>query len=140
MLSGWVFWTSTIIILIFMYQALKEQRAANNMTLDLKDGLRTAFPIYIIADVIFYLFLFLLYNVIDPDLDQVVRDLRVGFFEEMKVNGTTTYGELPIDEVIAEAKEQDYGLTLGQIIRRLGYGIIAGFGFSLLIAMGTRIE
>lgn len=139
MLSGWVYWTSWLLFFGFMYWAGRQKREAEGMQLNLKDGLRTLFSVFIIADIIYYIFYYLLFNVIDPDLHLVAKEIRLDSFEQIKAQGIDKYGEESIDSLIKKASEQDYSISLTKLIVPFAYGVIAGFGASLLITLGIRV-
>jgi len=140
MLSGWVYWISWLLIFGFLYLAGRQKRETQKMELSLKDGLKTLFSVFIIADIIYYIFYYLLFNVFDPDLHLVVKDIRLGAFEQIKAQGIEKYGDASIDELIKKAEAQDYSISLAKLIVPFAYGVIAGFGASLLITIGIRLE
>jgi len=140
MLSGWVYWISWLLFFGFMFMAGRKKREAQEMQLSLKDGLKTLFSVFIIADIIYYIFYYLLFNVIDPDLHLVAKEIRLEAFEQIKAQGVNTYGDASIDELIEKAEAQDYSISLTKLIVPFAYGVIAGFGTSLLITLGIRME
>ncbi|MCR9290686.1 DUF4199 domain-containing protein [Saprospiraceae bacterium] len=113
-LNGGVTWSSLIIYLAFMYKAVVEKRDAEGGEIEFKDALKPAFTVYVIANFIYYSFIYLMFNFFDPDLIGLQREL-------MEASGLETQG-------------QDMQMTLMITFFAFVQSLLAGFAFSAAVA------
>ena len=118
-----------------MYFAVKAVRNKHREYLSFYDALRTGFTVYVIADIIFYVFYYLLFNFIDPELEMVMKDIALESLQQAKENGITNLGNESVDQLLRKAETADYGVSIGMLITQLAYGLIGGFLIALVIAL-----
>lgn len=127
------FYSTLIPVLICMW--LAGQKLQKELKLELPTLLKETFIVFIIADIIFYLFYYFLFNNFDPQLlfveqQQVLQDYRA-----LKTQ-TNEMEQIQMLNQMIEQIEKD-GLppmTFGAVLIQLGRGIIGGFGLSYAIA------
>lgn len=130
MLSSWVMWGSMIIFIACMVVACQRERAQMNGGYPLRTALRSAFSVYVIASAIYYLFYFLLFGVIDPELVELQRTLLLENLEYYE----RVLGEDNVEEMMRRYQEEDLSVTLGNTILDFAWGLIGGFVISLIVA------
>jgi len=92
--------------------------------------LRTAFLTFAITSLIFYVFNYLLFNFLDPDLAEVQKEILV---EQMgKMAGRLQFSELK--DQIEEFAKQDFRITIRNTMMSLAQSLIGGFVLSLAVA------
>jgi Ca2+/Na+ antiporter len=117
-LNGGVTWSSLIIYLIFMFKAVREVRDAQGGELEFREALKPAFTVYFIANVIYYSFLYLMFNFFDPELVELQREM-------LEAGGIPTDGQ---------NLEMSATVTFFAFLQSL----IAGFAFSAAVAAILR--
>lgn len=97
-----------------------------------KEALKSAFVVYLIAEIMWQFFNYSLYNIIDPELSQFMKEMAI----ETTESGMDKMGvaEEKIKETVNNMKEQDYTLTLGKVIKGLAVWLIIGFIYSMIVA------
>lgn len=77
-LSPEIIWSTMFLYLLGMYMAPIEERRLNEGYLDFKTALRASFIVWIVANAIYHIFNYILYNFLDTDMltiqKQYVRD------------------------------------------------------------------
>jgi hypothetical protein len=113
-LNPLVYWSTLVIAGVGMVAAVKKQRSDTGGKIDRQTALKTAFLVFVIAMLIFNLFVFVLFNYVDPGL----ADLQKQMMEEA---GRAT-------------KDLDFKMTLGRVMFGYAFSLIGGFFISYLIA------
>ena len=117
-LNGAITWSSLIIYLAFMYKAILEKRNSLGGEIEFKEAVRPAFVVYTIASLIYYTFIYLMFNFVDPELPDLQRELMVAQGIEVKGN--------------------DLKMTLSITFFAFLWSLIAGFAFSAILAAILR--
>lgn len=112
--NGLITWSSVIIYLVFMYKAIIDERNKRGGEIEFKDAVRPAFLVYVIANLIYYTFLYLMFNFFDTELVEIQREM-------MENSGIDTKGE-------------DLKMTLPMTFFAFIQSLIAGFAFSAILA------
>lgn len=109
-----VYWSPVLVSVIAMTLTVKKVRAANDGRITQKDALKQAFLTYVLASLFFSVFIFVLFNFIDPDLIELQKKsmLEAG----RKIDGL------------------DFKMTLGKIFFQYAYMLIPGFFLSFMVA------
>ena len=113
-LNGGVIWSSLIIYLAFMYKAIVEERNALGGDIEFKEAVKPAFVVFIIANVIYHSFIYLMFNFFDPALIDLQREL-------MENSGIDTTG-------------QDLKIPFLRAFFALIQSLIPGFAISAILA------
>ncbi len=122
-------WGVLVVYLAGMVKACADQRKLQK-DFPFKDALRTAFLTFAIASLAFYIFNYLLFNVINPDLAEVQKEILV---EQMgKMAGRLQLSELK--DQIKEFAKQDFRITIRNTMMSLAQSLIGGFVLSLAVA------
>lgn len=128
-----VAWSSLIIYIAGMVKACVDQRKMQ-ADFPFKDALRTAFLTFTITSVTYYAFNYLLYNVFDPELVEVQKEILVA--QMGKMAGRFQFSDLK--DQIEEFSKKDFRITIGNSLMALGQSLIGGFVLSLIVAAMTR--
>jgi prepilin signal peptidase PulO-like enzyme (type II secretory pathway) len=75
MFNPFVYWASLGIILAVIWKALLDEKAIIGREYTLNQALRTAFGIFVIGNLIYYLYYYLLHGLIDPGLVDVQKQV-----------------------------------------------------------------
>lgn len=129
MLSSGVSWGSFAIFVVFMVMACR-QEAKERDAFSFQEALRTAFLVFIVADVIYYLFYYVLHGLIDPELVAIQREMMLETSQWLAEN--LGAGELQQD--IESLGEEDLRISPGSLLLSLSWSLIGGFIISLIIA------
>jgi len=108
-------WSSLIIYIACMAKAGMDLRKRQDGLLSFKQGLKEAFVVYLIASLIYYAFIYLLFKFIDPGLIELQKEQL-----------------LSAGKII---ENQDFSMTLGKTFFSFTRGLIGGFIFSALVAV-----
>jgi Protein of unknown function (DUF4199) len=116
-----VYISSLLIYAFFMYRA-----ARNTDTQDFKMLLRAAFSVFLIANVFYYVFDFILYKKIDLSLAEQQKELAITLFQK----------NTPIEQqptMLKNIEEADIH-TPYYLLKLWTRGAIGGFGLAVLMA------
>jgi len=133
MLSMWVYWTPLIFYLFFMSKSCLEKRASHGGNLIFKDAVRTAFVTFLVANAVFYIFNFLLFNFVDPEMVDIQMEMAKELYPKI----------LPKEQakdMIQTMKKEGFEMSLPNSIFAYAKGAIGGFVLSLIVAGITRRE
>ena len=133
MLSPAVNWGSVAIFILFMVLACRRQGDLQE-AFGFKEALRTAFLTYLVADVIYYVFYYVLHGMVDPELAVIQQ--------EMMLETTERLGEMlgsdVLEEDIGKLSREDLEIRPGGLLLSLSWSLIGGFIISLIIAIFTK--
>jgi hypothetical protein len=124
--NPFVYWATVGIYLAFGWKALEDERQAVGGRLPLADGLKLAFLIFVIANLLYYLFYYLMFKLIDPSLVELQRETGLETLEQWKDSlPDEQYRERKrlLEEKGLEVKLQDIALQYARSL--LGYFIMA---------------
>lgn len=130
MLSSWVMWGSLIIYLACMAMACRREREAIAGLYPFQSALKTAFAVFVVANLIYYAFYYVLFNVIDPGLVDLQRELVL---ESMDRYGGML-GEENAEELMRRYREEDFRVTLSNTALSFAQSLIGGFILALIVA------
>ena len=125
-----VFWSTTLLFIVGMFFAAREERKVREF-MTFREILPVAFVTYLIANLFFYDFLYILFNFVDPALPELQRQVSI---EAVQNSGFSEY----VEEAIEEIEKIPAEFTLGQAIFDYVRSAIFGFLLSLGIAGVTR--
>ncbi len=139
--NPFVYWASLGIYLALMWRALQEEQHAVEAgstageRLGFQAALRTAFLVFVIANLSYYLFYYLLYGLIDPGLIDLQREVMR---ESLK-----NAGKFLSEEQVAQMRESTEGdaliPTAGKVFFTFVRSLIGGFLLALgLAALAAR--
>ena len=140
MMGPWVYWSSVGIFILGMLWAVQKIKREQEDQISLRDALRTAFFVYLIADLVWYGFYYLLFNFIDPGMVEVSKQITLDSLEAYQASGQSHIGDQNITALIKQAESADYSVNLAILLPKLTYGVIGGFVLSLVLAMGLRTD
>ncbi|HMO40568.1 MAG TPA: DUF4199 domain-containing protein [Saprospiraceae bacterium] len=131
--SPFVAWGVLVVYIAAMAKAAADQRKLQG-DFPFKDALRTAFLTFAIASLTYHVFVYLLYNVFDPELVEVQKEI---LFEQMTAMAKR-FELTDLKEQIKDFASQDFRVTLRNSSMALGQSLIGGFILSLGIAALMR--
>ena len=132
-LSYWVYWGSIIFYLFFMSRSCLEKRASHGGNLIFKDALRAAFITFLVANAVFHLFNYVLFNFVDPGLVDIQMEMAKELYPKL----------LPKEQakdMLQTMKREGFEMSIPNLIFAYAKGAIGGFVLSLIIAGITRRE
>ena len=132
MLGPSVFWSTTLLFIVGMFFAAREERKKREF-MTFREILPVAFVTYLIANLFFYDFVYILFNFVDPSLPELQQ--QVGL-ESARASGVIE--SLDLEDAIAKIEETPAEFTLIQAISAYISSAIFGFILSLMIAGATR--
>ncbi len=114
MLNPLVYWSPVLVIVVAMTMVVRKEREANEGKIAQRVALKHAFLTYVIAYLLFSLFIFALFNVIDPGLVELQKKAMLD--AGRKINGL------------------HFTMTFGKILFQYAYMLIPGFFLSYMVA------
>lgn len=127
------FYATLIPVLISMW--LLGQKLQKELKKELPTLLKETFVVFIIADIIFYLFYYFLFNNFDPQLLLIEKQQVLQDYSALKTQTSDMEQIQTLNQMIEEIEKNGLPpMTFGTVLMQLGRGIIGGFGFSYAIA------
>lgn len=114
LLNPFVYWSPILVSVIAMTQVVKKEREANDGKIAQREALKHAFLTYVIAYLLFTLFIFTLFNFIDPSLVELQKKAMLD--AGRKIEGL------------------DFTMTFGKVLFQYAYMLIPGFFLSYMVA------
>jgi hypothetical protein len=127
-----------IIVIYFMYRSAAQERKANEGLLSFGEALKSTFLTYVIGTLISAVYLYLMFNVIDLSLNDVMREVQIDQGEMVaKFLGAEDQMENLADELDKQNLQMDLMMVINQYLIGL---IFPGFILALVIAAITKKE
>ena len=126
MLSHSVFWSTFFLYFMGMFLAARQERKDREF-ITFREALPVAFVTYLVANIFFFLFIFILFNYINPELPALQKEISI---EQIQEAGFAEQ----FAEQIAAIEEAPNEFTIGQAFTRYAGSAIGGFFLSLLVA------
>jgi len=125
-----------VIILFFMYRSTSEEKRINEGYLSFGEALKVTFLTYTIGTLIHTIFTYVMFNFIDPSLNELMREVSIEsaeFFAELIGN------EAEMEQVYDQLEKQDITMSFSVVFFNYLIGlIIPGFIFALIISAITK--
>jgi uncharacterized membrane-anchored protein YitT (DUF2179 family) len=128
-----VVWSVLIVYITAMVGACAKQRQ-QQVHFSFREALRTAFLTFAIASLCYHVFIYLMYNIIDPELVEVQKEL---FFEQMTAMAQR-FNLKDLKDQITEFSANDFRVTVRNSTMALGQSLIGGFLLALGVAALMR--
>lgn len=113
-LNPLVYWSTLLFAVIGMIAAVRKERSEKGGHISRKEAIKPAFLVFVLAMLIFNLFVFVLFNYLDPGLPDVQKQM-------MEAAGR-------------EVKDLDFKMTFGRMMVGYAFSLIGGFFVSFLVA------
>lgn len=126
----WAFNASWLPYFYLVYIGVKKYHIQNPET-EFRFLVREGFIVYLIAQIIYYLFYYLLFFEIDPGLLELQKSIELEKVEETR----GILGEQRADEMLRNLKEGAIGMTTGSLIRQFVPSLLPGFAMSAIFAL-----
>ena len=134
--NPWVYWASLGVYLALMWKALQDQQQAGEGPLPFKEGLRTAFLVFVIANLIYYLFYYLLFGLLDPSLVELQKEVMLESLEQSR----SLLSEQQREEMLRSLENGELDITPGKVFFTFVRSLISGFVLSAgLAALANRM-
>lgn len=127
MLGMGVYWSSLLIYLGLMYKACTDIRQDNGGFITFQDALRTAFTTFLIANVFFFTFYYVLFNFVEPGLIEIQKEMAIEVYNEV-------LGEQDAAKMQQSMEKEGFDMTVANTAMGFAKGAIGGFLLSLIIA------
>ncbi|MEM8907484.1 MAG: DUF4199 domain-containing protein [Bacteroidota bacterium] len=126
MLGPLVYRSSLLIYLVLMFLAVFKARKEAGGGIELKAALRVAFVTYLIANLLFYGFYYLLFNYFDPELVTLQEEMMKAFLADLDQQDAQELGE--------RLNQDELQLTFSKTFFSFIKDAIPGFILSFIIA------
>lgn len=121
-----------IVYVGFMVKAGLDERTELGGFMTFGEAFKTTFQVFVIGSLIYWVFYYIMFNLIDPSLADTLKQITMEGME--KVAGFL--GEEIYDEMMAQIEEQDFHITIGRAFQSFITGLIVpGAIFSLIISL-----
>ena len=130
MFSPWVSWSSLIIYLAGMWLGAKAFAQENPARANFRLLLRESFAIYLVANFVYYLFYYLLLDVIDPNLVNIQTEVGLEALER----NADLIDPKQLAQLKAALENKELGIQLNDLFLAFGNSAILGFLLSLGLA------
>ncbi len=113
-LNPFVVFGQIFISMIAMANAVRKIRSDNGDTITKQEALKYAFLVFVLSQLVFWAFIYLLFNFIDPSLVDIQRKMML--------------------DAGIKAENLDLTMTLGMVFKRWAFMLLPGFMISLMVA------
>jgi len=131
------FWLGFIVGLAvwiyFMRKAGMDTKADNGGFLTFKEGLKPTFLTFVVGSLLTVLFSYVLFNMIDPSLNDLMKEKSLEMAEKM----SSMFGasEEAVEAMREQMEEQDMSMSIGRLVQQYLIGLIfPGFILALIIS------
>lgn len=132
--SMWMILPSFALLIFFMVKSVRDHKANNGGYASFGEALKSTFGTYFISTVIGIIFTYLLYNFIDPDLTEMIKQQAIATAESV----SEMLGQEMDDEVLDQLENQDFSMSFGKILANSIFPMIMGFVISLIVSAITK--
>lgn len=132
--NPWVSWSSLIIYIAAMLKATLNARAENEGLFSFREGLRPAFGVYVLASITYFIFNYVLYNYINPDLPEIQREIMV----QQAADVAEKLGRPELQEQMENIKAEDLRVSIKNSSLGFMLSLMGGFVLSSIIALATK--
>lgn len=130
MFLPWVSWSSLIVYIICMWLGCKAFYNENKENASFRFLLREAFAIYIVANLVYFLFYYLMLEVFDPSLIYVQAEVGLEQLEQY----ADRMDSKQFEQIKETLENEDLGLKLNDVLLAFGNSAIGGFIIALAVA------
>lgn len=127
-IGSMAFWVNTIILILFAGLAMMHSRSGLEELAGFKDLLKVGFIVYMIGNLIYYIFYFIMMTEVDPGLVEIQKAQAIEFFIR-RAGGDETA------EIVKYAQNKDYSWTFANTLFAYARGIIFGFVVSAILSL-----
>ncbi len=120
----------------FMVQAALSERKINNGIISFKDAFKNSWVTYLIYGVITTIFAYILFNFIDPGLNDLIKETAIEAFEKMR----SFLGDEATDKAIESLENSSTQNVANLSINFLFSLIVPGAMFAAIIALIVKKE
>ncbi len=122
-----------IVWIYFMRKAGVDTKADNGGFLTFKEALKPTFLTYVVGSLLSVAFSFILFNLIDPSLNDLMQEKSIEMAENMMK--TFGAGEEQIEAAMEQMEDQDQSMTIGRVLQTYLVGLVfPGFVLALIIS------
>ncbi len=114
-LNPFVYWSTLLFAGIGMIATVRKERSAKGGQISNKEAIKSAFLVFVVSMLLFNLFIFVLFNYLDPELPSLQKQM-------MEAAGR-------------DVKDLDFKMTFGRTMVGYAFTLIGGFFISYLIAV-----
>jgi hypothetical protein len=137
LLTG-IAYASFIILIYFMYRSAIEERTKNEGLLSFGEALKSTFLTYVIGTLFGSIYIYLMFNVIDPSLGEVLREVQM---EQAEFFANLLGAEDQIDGLPEVIEQQNIQFNFYMVLMQYLVGLIfPGFVLALVISAITKKE
>ncbi len=131
MVFTWASWVTTIIFIYFMVLSVKAEKS-NLEHMSFNDALKPAFLTYVVGNLLYIVFYFVLLNFIAPELVDMQREIAMEAME--KLGGLM--GEDAMEEAMDQIEARSFAFNLKTAAWSFAWGLIfPGFIISAVMAL-----
>jgi hypothetical protein len=132
----WNLWVINLTWLPYFYLVFVGVKnfSAENPEAAFRDLVREGFIVYLIAQIMYYLFYYLLFFQIDPALLELQAEIEL----EMLQDARGILGEERADEMRRNLEEGQAGLTMGSLFRQFVPSLLPGFAMAAVFALFVK--
>lgn len=125
-----------ILIIYFMYRSAADEKRLNEGYLSFGEALKVTFLTYVIGTLIYSIFTYVMFNIVDPSLNDVMREVSI---ESAEYVSELLGNEADMDQVYDQLEKQDLKMTFSMVFFNYLIGLIfPGFLFALIMSAITK--
>lgn len=122
---------TTILFIVFMVKSVKEEKQLAEF-MSFNDALKPGFVTYVVANLIYIIFYYVLLNFIAPELVTMQKEIAIETLEKM----SGLLGEEGIEAALEQMEARNFDFTLSTAALTFAWGLIfPGFVAALIIAV-----
>lgn len=137
-LNTWLYWGSTAIYLVFMWQAAGEDCGEKGIVRDFREILRIPFIVFLLINLFFWLFWYTL-HLADPELLKMEAAMKMDYMQKQLAGGPGDPQQAnQLRDQIQVLEKEGLNLTMGVVFVQMGFGALGGFLLAAGIAALKR--
>ena len=124
-------WATLVIYILFMVRAVQQEREATGGDgFSMRTGTRTAFWVFLIISAAYYIFNYIMFNLIDPELADLQKQVVLEQEDYIR--------DFVGDEYFEALRDKDFKITIANSFFAFCQAAIGGYIISLLIGLTHR--
>ena len=137
MLHPALYWGTLGVYLFFMIRPARQQAQQSEQPLTWRQLIRTPFTVFLIANLIFWIFYFLIFT-FDASLRELSQEQQMQALERISQMMDGGLSEQQMQQSREQIREAGGGFSLSDLFFSYAKGALGGFGLSALIALWAQ--
>ena len=109
-----------IVYVGFMVKAGLDERTELGGFMTFGEAFKVTFQVFVIGSLIYWIFYYLLYTVIDPSLVEETKRIAMEAIEKLG----SFVGEEAYEQMMEQIEQQDFSISIGTVLQQFAFGLV----------------